>query len=441
MTISSSPQPSSPEHERELEQERERAAAGEQRTEQPAGAKQLVRDVFKDISLPQLLAGALAAATSLFLATKIGIAGSIIGVAVASIITTISTAVYKNILARTQDKIKDALPLSQEGAPEPAAETRAAHDAHLAQEEAATAAAAGELDATRAWGAPATTPATSTYAKKNLEAASSAGATRQATQLMPQVAPEEPAAHAAGTTTPLTPWHFSEAPEDALPYATSEPYENPYGDAAPVHEATGDPHVASPALIAAARARKRHEQVKMALVALVAALIGVAITAALVLYFTHGEGLGSTQTLLSMPSRVTTTQDDAAAATTTTTPSATTDAATEATTPSTSTSAEKDSSESTDATSSSTSSGSHMGTSGSHTGSSTEPSTSTDGSSSTGTGSNSTTGSSESTSGTTGGSGTSTGAGSAGSAGDASSTTGSTTPSTSPDTSTSDSSK
>jgi hypothetical protein len=408
--------------------------------------------VFKDISLPQLLAGALAAATSLFLATKIGIAGSIIGVAVASIITTISTAVYKNILARTQDKIKDALPLTQEGAHEPAAETRAAHDAHLAQQEATAAAAAGELDATRAWGAPASSPATSTYAEKDHQMASAAGAgaadtgaagagaTPEATQLMPQVAPEEPVAHTAGATTPLTPWVFSEDEDAPSSYASSEPYDNPYGDAAPVHDAASDPHVASPALIAAARARKRHEQVKMALVALVAALIGVAITAALVLYFTHGEGLGSTQTLLSMPSRVTTTQDDAAA-TTTTTPSATTGAAQDSTT-NTTTSSDPKKDEEQDASSSSGESTS--GTSGSHTGSSTEPSTSTDGSSTTGSGSNSTTGSSESTGSATGGSGTSSGTGStgsAGSAGDASSTTGSTTPSTSPDTTTSDSSK
>lgn len=61
---------------------------------------------FRNISWVQILAAALAAVTVFFFSAKIGLAGSIIGVAVASIISTLSSQIYQNVLKESSKKIK-----------------------------------------------------------------------------------------------------------------------------------------------------------------------------------------------------------------------------------------------------------------------------------------------------------------------------------------------
>lgn len=68
--------------------------------------------LFDGISVPQIVAGAAAAATSVALASYIGIAGSIIGAAVSSVVTVVSSQVYRRFLTASARKIKDAAPLS-----------------------------------------------------------------------------------------------------------------------------------------------------------------------------------------------------------------------------------------------------------------------------------------------------------------------------------------
>ena len=69
--------------------------------------------LFDGISVPQILAGAAAAATSVALASYIGIAGSIIGAAVSSVVTVVSSQVYRRFLTASARKIKDAAPLTE----------------------------------------------------------------------------------------------------------------------------------------------------------------------------------------------------------------------------------------------------------------------------------------------------------------------------------------
>ena len=57
------------------------------------------KGLFDDISIPQIIAGAAAAATSVALASKIGIAGSVIGAAVSSVITVVSSQVYRHFIS------------------------------------------------------------------------------------------------------------------------------------------------------------------------------------------------------------------------------------------------------------------------------------------------------------------------------------------------------
>lgn len=57
-----------------------------------------MKNFFKGISFSSIFAGALAAVTSFLLSAKIGIAGSVIGVAAGSIVSAVATQVYKNVL-------------------------------------------------------------------------------------------------------------------------------------------------------------------------------------------------------------------------------------------------------------------------------------------------------------------------------------------------------
>lgn len=72
--------------------------------------------LFDDISAAQVIATALAAVTSMLLASYIGIAGSVIGVAVASIVSTLAASAYKKFLRDSANKIREIpLPAIREG--------------------------------------------------------------------------------------------------------------------------------------------------------------------------------------------------------------------------------------------------------------------------------------------------------------------------------------
>lgn len=64
------------------------------------------KGLFDDISIPLIIAGAAAAATSVALASKIGIAGSVIGAAVSSVITVVSSQVYRHFISASAEAIK-----------------------------------------------------------------------------------------------------------------------------------------------------------------------------------------------------------------------------------------------------------------------------------------------------------------------------------------------
>ena len=54
------------------------------------------------------MAGAAAAATSVVLASKIGIAGSVIGAAVSSVVTVVSSQIYRHFITTGAEKLKGA---------------------------------------------------------------------------------------------------------------------------------------------------------------------------------------------------------------------------------------------------------------------------------------------------------------------------------------------
>lgn len=66
-----------------------------------------IKGMFDDLSIAQVLAGALAAVTSMLLASQIGIYGSVIGVGVGSVISAVASQLYKKFLSASADKIRE----------------------------------------------------------------------------------------------------------------------------------------------------------------------------------------------------------------------------------------------------------------------------------------------------------------------------------------------
>lgn len=74
-----------------------------------------------DLNLTRVAASALAAVTAAVLASELGTAGTLIGAAAASVITTVGTAVYKTYLERSRDRVRS---LARRTRPLPAAQER-----------------------------------------------------------------------------------------------------------------------------------------------------------------------------------------------------------------------------------------------------------------------------------------------------------------------------
>ena len=73
-----------------------------------------MKEFFKGLSWVQLVAGAGAAVTSFLLSAHIGISGSLIGAAVASVVSATASQVYKNVLNTSTKKLKQGMGLADE---------------------------------------------------------------------------------------------------------------------------------------------------------------------------------------------------------------------------------------------------------------------------------------------------------------------------------------
>ena len=99
-------------------------ANGSAAEEEMAPERKGLGGLLEGLSVPQVAAGALAAVTSMLLSSKIGIAGSVIGVAVGSVVSTVASQVYKQFLQASADKLRELNPLDEAGAGPVAGETR-----------------------------------------------------------------------------------------------------------------------------------------------------------------------------------------------------------------------------------------------------------------------------------------------------------------------------
>jgi hypothetical protein len=69
------------------------------------------------LSATQVIASALAATTATFAASYLGVAGTVIGAAVASVLTVIGNAVYSHSIRRTGERVRDAVPIAARWTP------------------------------------------------------------------------------------------------------------------------------------------------------------------------------------------------------------------------------------------------------------------------------------------------------------------------------------
>ena len=67
----------------------------------------MFKKFFKNISVVPIVAGALAAVTSFLLSAKIGIGGSLIGVAVGSVVSAVSSQLYQNVMRESGRKLQE----------------------------------------------------------------------------------------------------------------------------------------------------------------------------------------------------------------------------------------------------------------------------------------------------------------------------------------------
>lgn len=65
-----------------------------------------MKKFFEGLSISSIVAGALAAVTSFLLASKIGIAGSVIGAAASYIVSAVATNIYQNVLQASGEKLQ-----------------------------------------------------------------------------------------------------------------------------------------------------------------------------------------------------------------------------------------------------------------------------------------------------------------------------------------------
>lgn len=264
-----------------------------------------LRDLFDDLSFVQVGAGALAAVTSMLLSSQIGIAGSVIGVAAGSVVSAVSSQVYKKFLAASAEKIKE-IPVVAGAATALSGDHEAEVDETNAAGVTVATSAAGEATATGEHPADADGVADGVVGEHAADL-SRTGADRA-------VAPDDAAGVTSVTSvtamTPMTPTADKTALVDERVLI---------GESAGLGAAPSSASVArlSPeAVVAKARvSREARKRRRILAVTVASSLAAVLITAGVVMLATQGEGLGTKPSSGLVPAReqVNRPADDAAA--------------------------------------------------------------------------------------------------------------------------------
>ena len=239
----------------------------EAETPNPTGIKGL----FEGLSVSQVTAGALAAVTSMLLSAQIGIAGSVIGVAVGSVVSTVSSQLYKKFLAGSAEKL------------------RGFASSDNTEENAATTAAAAQ-SATQSFTHAQTTVMPITRAPFEGAETTTLPSVGTATRAFNEAA--VPSANSAETSV-LSAGHIVGA--DAHDMRGSQAAQGTQSNTPRINSATGHTGNASHAtgVVEIEAQKQKTMQRRVLAVSVASSLAAILLFAGLVLMFTGGEGIGT----------------------------------------------------------------------------------------------------------------------------------------------------
>lgn len=255
-----------------------------------------MKNFFGNIKWAQILAGALAAVTSFLLMNQIGIAGSLIGAGVASIVTALATQIYQSVIDESHDKMREQLAGKKGDAQDGVAEG----DASKSKDSARAGSDEGKGPARTVIGtaddAAGDDRGEVTGLEDLAEGSEDADVEADGTVALASVAtPEDtlPSAGGAGDDAKgaepevgLADISAADVPTQVLPEAVKRAAVRASLEKSPLDDrAAGD--------AATENERKAKSRRRMFVVALVSALIAVAITSVVILMLTGGAGLGS----------------------------------------------------------------------------------------------------------------------------------------------------
>lgn len=265
-----------------------------------------MKDFFKNIKWLQILAGALAAVTSFLLMNRIGIAGSVIGAAVASIVTALATQIYQNVLNVSHDKMQEQLGRddskndAKDGAA-PEGDGAASADPRTRRAPRAAVGTATRLNSAARLDKTAIMPAVLPGAPSQNPSQGASSQNLDATQAMPGVTDQDfggaamPAAAGSDETVVLDP--LTGEPLAAEPSAASGTLYGATGDGARAiasqsagYDAAGYPDASGES---GDGKKGLSNKAKLFIVALVCSVVAVILTAVVIQFATGGEGLGS----------------------------------------------------------------------------------------------------------------------------------------------------
>lgn len=237
------------------------------------------RSLFDDISIAQLLAGALAAVTSMLLASRIGIAGSVIGVAVGSIVSAVASQVYKKFLSASAEKIKDIAPDRGLFSPSHGVSSGGGHGGPFTQHDAHEGEMRGDADAA---------------ADDVREEGAVQGSAGDARAIAPQGTSASETLPYAGVRAETSTLHAADAGHTAAIAAHAPDRARSVESKAYAESAL--------ARSRAARERKARVQRNAVVVAAISALVGIVASALIIEAVTAGQGVGSKPDSALMPS-------------------------------------------------------------------------------------------------------------------------------------------
>ena len=232
-----------------------------------------MKKFFEGLSISSIVAGALAAVTSFLLASKIGIAGSVIGAAASYIVSAVATNIYQNVLQASGEKLQSVGSTDDDAAEHGESDDGSNESSH-ASETKLPAASGDAADAQQSddIDRPARVEAAASENPENtMVAAAAAGETTTSLGTA-----STPATRATTTTlsTASAPAASRRTPREIVSRPTAQRSRHTYS-------------------VKELRASRRNPKRTAVIVTVVSGLLAVAVTAGIVLLITQGNGTDS----------------------------------------------------------------------------------------------------------------------------------------------------